>query len=107
MLYRFLPAARTLDYRDFMTGDDFGNAMRDAGFVDVETERDPRSTREDLGAYLTYASERHRTSHFMAMSDADYRAGIRRLEQAVVTGRPGDTVASEFCLITTRGDKPR
>ena len=107
VLYRFFPAARTLDYRDFMTGDDFSNVMRDAGFVDVEAARDPKSTREDLGAYLTYASERHRTSHFMAMSDEDYRAGIRRLERAVVTGRPGDTVASESCLITVRGDKPR
>ena len=64
-------------------------------------------TRENLGEFLTYASERHRTSHFMAMSDADYGAGVRRLEQAVITGRPGDTVASEFCLITIRGDKPR
>ncbi len=106
VLYRFFPAARTLDYRDFMTGDDFGNAMRDAGFLDVEMERAQRSTREDLGAYLTYASERHRTSHFMAMSDEDYRAGIRRLEQAV-DARPGDTVPSELCLITIRGDKPR
>ena len=70
-------------------------------------ERAHSSTREDLGEYLTYASERHRTSHFMAMSDEDYRAGIRRLEQAIITGRPGDTIASEFCLIRIRGDKPR
>ena len=107
VLYRFFPAARTLDYRDFMTADDFSNAMRETGFVDVEVERARRSTREDLGAYLTYASARHRTSHFMAMSDEDYRAGVRRLERAVATARPGDTVPSEFCLLTIRGDKPR
>ncbi len=107
VLYRFFPAARALDYRDFMTADDFCGAMSDAGFVHVEAERAHRSTREDLGAYLTYASERHRTSHFMAMSDEDYRAGIRRLEQAVAAARPGDTIPSEFCLIMIRGDKPR
>ncbi len=56
---------------------------------------------------MTYASERHRTSHFMAMSDEDYRAGVRQLEQAVDAARPRDTVPSEFCLITIRGDKPR
>ena len=107
VLYRFFPAARALDYRDFMTADDFSDAMRDAGFMDVVAERAQRSTGEDLDAYLTYASERHRTSHFMVMSDEDYRVGIRRLEQAVAAARPGDTIPSEFCLITIRGDKPR
>ena len=34
--------------------------------VDVALERAHSSTQEDLGEYLTYASERHRTSHFMA-----------------------------------------
>ena len=49
VLYRFFPAARTLDYRDFMTGDHFSNAMHDAGFVDVEAltgaRKHPRGSR--------------------------------------------------------------
>ena len=106
VLYRFFPAAKALDYRDFMTADDFCGTMRDAGFVNMDAKLEHRRTRENLGEYLVYASERHRTSHFMAMSDEEYRAGVRRLEQAVVAGQPGDTVPSEFCLITIRGDKP-
>ena len=107
VLYRFFPAARDLDHRDFMTGDDFVRAMREAGFVSIEAKRERRSTRESLSEYLAFASERHRTSHFLAMSSEDYRAGVRRLEQAVAAAQPGDTVFSEFCLITIRGDKPR
>ena len=106
VLYRFFPAARVLDRRDFMTADEFTGVMHGAGFVNIELDREHRSTRESLGEYLAFASERHRTSHFMAMSDEDYRAGVRRLEQAAVAAPPGDTVPSEFCLITIRGDKP-
>ena len=106
VLYRFFPAARALDHRDFMTADDFSGVMRDAGFVNIQSDREHRLTRESLGEYLAYASDRHRTSHFMAMSDEDYRVGVRRLERAVDAAPPGDTVPSEFCLITIRGDKP-
>ena len=106
ILYRFFPLARNLDYRDFMTGEGFCGAMRDAGFVNVEARRKHQDTRENLGEFLTYTSERHRTSHFMAMSDEEYRAGIRRLERAVAAAQPGGTVPSEYCLITIRGEKP-
>ena len=75
-----------------MTADEFTSVMRGGGFVNIQLDREHRRTRENLGEYLAYASERHRTSHFMAMSDKDYRAGVRRLEQAAAAARPGDTV---------------
>ena len=106
-LYRFFPVARDLDYRDFLTGERFCGVMGDAGFANIEARREHRDTRENPRELLAYASERHRTSHFMAMSDEEYRAGIRRLEQASVSAQPGDTVPSENCLITIRGDKPQ
>ena len=31
---------------------------------------------------------------------------VKRLERAVVASQPEETVPSEFCLITIRGDKP-
>ena len=77
VLYRFFPAARVLDHRDFMTADKFTGVMHGAGFVNIELDREHRRTRESLGEYLAFASERHRTSHFVAMSDEDYRAGVR------------------------------
>ena len=107
ILYRFFPEARELDHRDFMTAEEFCDAMRSAGFAYIETRREHRRTRERLGEYLAYASERHRTSHFMAMSDAEYRAGLGRVERAVAAAHPEDTVPSETCLLTIRGDKPR
>ena len=106
ILYRFFPVARDLDYRDFMTVEGFCGVMRDAGFVSVAAIREHQDSRENLGEYLAFASERHRTSHFMAMSDEEYREGVRRLEQAVAAAEPGGTVPSESCLITIRGDKP-
>ena len=105
-LYRFFPVARDLDYRDFMKVERFCAVMRDAGFVNVAARREHEDTRQNLGELQAYASERHRTSHFMAMSDEDYRAGVRRLEQAVAAAEPGGAVPSEYCLITIRGDKP-
>lgn len=106
VLYRFFPVARDLDHRDFLTAESFCGALRAAGFVNMEARREHGRTREKLGEYLAYASERHRTSHFMAMSNAEYRAGIQRLERAIAAALPEDTVPSEYCLITIRGDKP-
>ena len=48
VLYRFFPAARALDYRDFMTSDDFSGAMRDAGFVNIQAKREHPSTCETV-----------------------------------------------------------
>ena len=106
VLYRYFPAARALDHRDFLTCDDFSGVMRDTGFVKFDATREHVSTRVDLREYLAFASDRHRTSHFLAMSDENYRAGIRRLEEAVAAAQPGETAPSEFCLITIQGDKP-
>ena len=70
--------------------------------VDVALERAHSSTQEDLGEYLTYASERHRTSHFMANVGRRLPGGSPAAGAGCGRCPPDDTAPSEFCLITMR-----
>jgi len=105
LVYRYFPEAFEADERDFQTVDDFVSQMRQAGFEDVRVRRADLSKTERLGAFLAYASARHRASQLMTISDAAYAAGLRCLEHAVA--REGDVeVVSPFVLVTITGDKP-
>lgn len=104
LVYRYFPEAFEADQRDFHAVDDFVAWMRHAGFDDVRVRRTDLSKVERLGAFLSYASARHRASQLMTISDAAYAAGLRCLEHAVA--REGDVeVASPFVLVTITGDK--
>jgi hypothetical protein len=107
VLYRFFPAAWDLDQIDFLPADSLVSLMRAASFRDVRVERDHRRTRESLSDFLGYARRRHRTSQLLAISDAEYDVGVRRLERALAEAPSADTTfESEFCLLTVSGDKP-
>jgi len=81
--------------------------MREAGFVDVAIEHKTIRRDEDLGEFLAYASQRHRTSQFMAISDEAYDAGLERIRAAVVeAGSTPVTVDSAVSLVTISGDCP-
>jgi len=107
MVYRYFPAAREVDYQDFLPVERFVAVMRAAGFVNVHAHRASRVTREAVQDFLVYASQRHRTSQFMAIADQDYQAGLQRLKQVIANAQGQQTlVESEFCLVTIVGDKP-
>ena len=72
ILYRFFPAAQELDHTDFLESDRFVQLLCDAGFENIHVEREDRSKQEPLGDFSNYASERHRSSHFIAMTHAHY-----------------------------------
>src|SRR5438132_544591 len=79
----------------------FVAVMRAAGFVNVRAHREFHWTREALQDFLVYASQRHRTSQCMVISDADYHAGLQRLEQVIAKAQGQQLVVdSEFCLVT-------
>jgi ubiquinone/menaquinone biosynthesis C-methylase UbiE len=107
IVYQYFPAAREVDYQDFLPVERFVAVMRAAGFVNVHAHRAYRVTREAVQDFLVYASQRHRTSQFMAIADQDYRAGLQHLEQVIANAQGQQTfVDSEFCLVTIVGDKP-
>lgn len=107
LIYQYFPAARALDHQDFLPVERFVAVMRAAGFVNVRADREHHCTREALQDFLAYASQRHRASQYMAISDADYHAGLQRLKQDIANADGQQLVVdSEFCLITIIGEKP-
>lgn len=105
-IYQFFPAALERDYQDFMPPDRFASLMAQAGFRDVQVTHRHFPQEENLANFLAGASMRHRTSQFIALSDADYEAGLQRIKArlAEAEGRPV-TFHSDFCLVTVVGDK--
>ena len=106
-IYRYFPAARELDNADFLQADHLTRLLFDAGFIDVQARHDHHPGSERLGSFLDYASERHHTSQFLAISDADYSNGLEALKAAVDKEGPDALFDSEFCMLTVRADTPR
>jgi hypothetical protein len=106
IIYRFFPDAWTLDERDYLRADALSALLTDAGFTALEWSTRDLSRVEDLAAFEAYASERHVASQFMAMTDAAYADGLRRVREARAAGGPGAAVQSTFVLLTIQGDKP-
>ncbi len=105
-IYRFFPEARRLDEQDFLPLHEFAGLMTSAGFDGVTTERTRSGVRESLRGFLDYVSGRHRSSHFMAMSDAAYGAGIRRIQEALDnTDDPDETFDNDVVMVTIAGQK--
>lgn len=105
-IYRFFPEARRLDEQDFLPVHEFAGLMTSAGFDGVTTERTRSGVRESLRGFLDYVSGRHRSSHFMAMSDAAYGAGIRRIQEALDnTDDPDETFDNDVVMVTITGQK--
>jgi ubiquinone/menaquinone biosynthesis C-methylase UbiE len=102
-IYRYFPAARELDEEDFLPVERFTALMAEAGFTHLQVHRKHWRPEEQLADFLAYASQRHRTSQFMALSDEAYQAGLQRIEQDLGAGR--QKVESEICLVTVTGDK--
>ncbi len=106
IVYRYFPAARNLDHQDFLPVERFVAVMRAAGFVNVCVHHENRCTREAVQDFLAYASQRHRTSQFLAISDQDYHAGLQRLDQDIANAQGQQLlVDSELYLVTVIGDK--
>lgn len=105
-VYRYFPEALELDRRDFLPVERFVALMKHTGFRDVHIERSEIEKRESLRDFLAYASERHRASQLMAISDAAYRSGIRRLtEEALKVEGQDRLVEFEFVWVAVTGDK--
>lgn len=105
-IYRYFPAAYTLDQQDFLPVETLTQLLHHEGYAHVTVNHQHVVRPEPLADFLRYASMRYRTSEFMAISDADYADGLaaikRDLEQS---GDKLPIVDSEFCVITMTGMK--
>ena len=107
IVYRYFPAARVCDHRDFLPTEAFARLMEDASLINIRVTSRRQIVEKDLEQFLEYASQRFRTSQLMAISDDDYDAGIREIERDIrKAGDKRTTVKSEVCVVTITGDKP-
>jgi SAM-dependent methyltransferase len=108
LVYRYFPAAQELDHRDFVPSHQLLELMAEAGFRRVRISRTDLSRDERLDEFLAYASDRHRASQLMAISDAAYNRGVQHLVETVAKAAQSQQLVerSEFVLVTIVGDKP-
>lgn len=99
-IYRYFPAAFTLDEQDFLPVDRLVAMLGEVGYGRVTFSRRHIAAPTSLADFQAYALARHRTSQFIAMADADYAAGLAAIERD--RQQWGDTavIDSEVCLLT-------
>src|SRR5688572_7611978 len=106
-IYRFFPEALTRDLIDFLPVDEFAALMDAAGFVDVSIEHRTVRRERTIAEFLAYASERHRASQFIALSDVAYEGGLARIRAAVAAAESRPlTVDTGVSLVIITGDRP-
>ena len=95
-----------IDRHDFFPAGIYRSLMADAGFINLDEIRNHQSVREDLSDFYDYASRRHSTSQLMAISEAAYTAGVRRIARDLAdAGTSKAMIDSEFSMITIVGEK--
>lgn len=105
VIYQFFPACWELDVVDFLPVEAFVRLMEGVGFGRVEVSRQDQITEMTLGEVYAYVSRRTAASQFMAISDKDYAAGLRNVEEKIEAQGRERTIQSAFCFLTISGDK--
>jgi ubiquinone/menaquinone biosynthesis C-methylase UbiE len=105
-VYRYFPAAWARDLEDFWPSEQIVACMSQMGFENVQAEHAHSQFQDDLGAF-TRAARQRITSQLVAVSDAEYRAGLDRLEKELrqAAGMPA-AIPSELCLLKVHSSKP-
>lgn len=106
LIYKYFPAALEIDLRDFLPRDTVAALMKQAGFVNVNATLNHITYEQDLRELFKTVKRRDTSSQLMAISDADYRAGLRRLEAEL--NQAGDrriAVQESACLLTVCAGK--
>ena len=106
IVYTCFPAARQRDLADFLPVHEITALMEKVGFCNIRVKYQHRHREVNLNEFLTYASERHRTSQLMVIEQSDYDAGIAELKERVAQLSIGSRVSSELSLVCIFGDKP-
>ena len=106
IVYSYFPTSRQRDLADFLPVDELAGLMKETGFSNIRVNYKHSRSDENLSDFLKYASQRHRTSQLMAISDRDYAEGIATLKECVEKLGKESRVSSEICLLWILGDKP-
>lgn len=106
LCYRYFPAALAVDRRDFLSPKTLTDVAEQVGFVQISLDLNRRTEEQDLRQFAQTARRRDTCSQLTAISDADYRAGLRRLEADLrAAGDAPLSLLSEVCLLTLKAGK--
>jgi SAM-dependent methyltransferase len=104
-VYRYFPDAFMRDAIDFWREDRIAAELTRHGLAVEVTYRDQRQV-HDLGQRLAFYKQRYSPSQVVALSDADFAAGVRRIEAALAAaGGRKVTSISHSCLATICASK--
>ncbi len=106
LYYEYFPEAQAIDLRDFWAPEALVAAMDSTGFAAVTVERRHLRQQQDLRLWLDTVRRRDICSQLLAISDASYEAGLRRLENELAEGGAPLVRPDHLCLVTIRGEKP-
>lgn len=106
IVYIYFPTSRQRDQSEFLPVSQLTSLMQKMGFCNIRVNYKHSCSEENLNDFLSYASQRHRTSQLMSIPDSDYLDGIAKLKECVATPGIDSHVSSEICLVWVMGDKP-
>lgn len=104
--YRYFPEAQLIDLRDFWPPEAIMAVMEGTGFTAVTADYEHLRFAQNLSAWLEILRRRDTCSQLLAISDAAYEAGVRRLRRELANGSAPQFCMEHLCLLTIRGDKP-
>jgi ubiquinone/menaquinone biosynthesis C-methylase UbiE len=101
LYYRYFPASFEADLYDYPPLDQLVDWLIEAGFSQKSVDLDHFVTEVELSKFAETARQRQNSSQLLIISDADYQAGLDRLEAEVqaANGQPL-FMRDEVCLMT-------
>lgn len=105
LCYEYFPAAWTADLRDFWPIAKLTAEMEHAGFGVVRAEYEHIRFDTNLADWLDHVRHRYTCSQLQTIPDADYAAGLRRLESELADAKAPRVRADHLCMVTIRADK--
>lgn len=104
--YEYFPEARLIDLQDFWPPNTVVEVMEAAGFVMVGVAYEHVHFEQNLRRWLKIVRRRDTCSQLLAISDAAYQAGVKRLERDIADPSLPKSRKDHLCLVTIRGDGP-
>ena len=105
LYYEYFPQAEVTDLKDFWPPDAITAVMEGSGFTAVTVVYEHRRSEQNLSTWIDIVRRRHICSQLLAISDAAYEAGVRRLEHELADGSAPLARADHLCFVTIRGEK--
>jgi ubiquinone/menaquinone biosynthesis C-methylase UbiE len=104
LYYEYFPEAKLADLRDFWPPNAVAEVMEAAGFVMVEASYEHIHFEQNLPEWLEIVRRRDTCSQLQAISDAAYRAGLKRLERDIADPQTPKSRKDHLCMVTIRGE---